>query len=151
VKPSLWFLTAAACGAAGKPTHGELTVAPLLVVGDLSRSLAFYENVLGAVRVIGSASYARLSLGRGELHLTTRSEPTPDKPGVTLAPPDPASPTVHGEVVLHVPDCRALYDQLVARGAKFLAPPAVPPWGHEVRAFLRDPDGHLVELSQYDE
>jgi hypothetical protein len=26
----------------------------------------------------------------------------------------------------------------------------VPPWGHEVRAFLRDPDGHLLELSQTD-
>jgi catechol 2,3-dioxygenase-like lactoylglutathione lyase family enzyme len=24
------------------------------------------------------------------------------------------------------------------------------PWGHEVRAFLRDPDGHLIELSQTD-
>lgn len=144
---ALWFVLAAACGAAERP-RPEISVAPLLVVSDLSRSLAFYEHVLGAARITSGDSYALLSLGRGELHLVTRSAPTPDRPGVTLAPPDPASPEVHGEVVLHVPDCRALHARLVARGATFLAPPTVPPWGHEVRAFLRDPDGHLIELSQ---
>src|SRR5213078_1601468 len=143
----LWLVLAASCGAPQQAVH-DVTVAPLLVVGDLSRSLAFYENVLGAARVVASESYAKLSLGGGELHLTTRSEPTPDKPGVTLAPPDPQSTMVHGEVVLHVRDCRAMYARLAARGAAFLAPPTVPPWGHEVRAFLRDPDGHLLELSQ---
>jgi catechol 2,3-dioxygenase-like lactoylglutathione lyase family enzyme len=147
----LWLVLAASCGAAEKPTNGDPTIAPLLVVGDLPRSLAFYEGVLGAVRVTAGASYAKLALGRGELHLATRSEPTPDKPGVTLAPPDPQSAMVHGEVVVHVRDCRAMYARLAAKGAVFLAPPTVPPWGREVRAFLRDPDGHLIELSQTDE
>jgi len=126
------------------------TVAPLLVVADLARSLAFYEHVLGAARVTAGDSYAKLALGSGELHLATRSEPTPDKPGVTLVPPAAGAAEVHGEVVLHVRDCRASYAAFVARGATFLAPPSVPPWGHEVRAFLRDPDGHLIELSQSD-
>jgi catechol 2,3-dioxygenase-like lactoylglutathione lyase family enzyme len=148
---NIWILLAASCATSAKPTHSEMTVAPLLAVGDLSRSLAFYENVVGATRIMVGDSYARLSLGRGELHLATRSDPTPDKPGVILAPPDPAATTVHGEVVVHVRDCRAMYAQLVAKGAAFLAPPTVPPWGHEVRAFLRDPDGHLIELSQTDE
>src|SRR5215468_1913413 len=144
----LGLLLVASCAAPGVPAATEPTVAPLLVVGDLARSLAFYEGVLGAVRVIAGDSYARLSLGRGELHITTRSEPTPDKPGVTLAPPDPEAAAVPGEIVISVRDCRAMYTRLVARGAVFLAPPTVPPWGHEVRAFLRDPDGHLIELSQ---
>lgn len=126
-------------------------VGPLLVVGDLARSLAFYEGVLGAVRIFANDSYAKLTLGRGELHITTRSEPTPDKPGVTLAPPDPQAAAVPGEIVISVRDCREMYARLVTRGAAFLAPPTVPPWGHEVRAFLRDPDGHLIELSQTDE
>jgi catechol 2,3-dioxygenase-like lactoylglutathione lyase family enzyme len=137
--------------AANRPADDRPTVSPLLVVGDLARSLAFYERVVGATRVIAGESYAKLALGRGELHLVTRSEPTPDKPGVTLGPPDPDAATVHGEVVLHVRDCRAIYARMVASGARFLAPPTVPPWGHEVRAFLRDPDGHLIELSQTDE
>jgi catechol 2,3-dioxygenase-like lactoylglutathione lyase family enzyme len=44
-----------------------------------------------------------------------------------------------------------MYARLAAKGAAFLALPTVPPWGPEVRAFLRDPDGHLIELSQVDE
>lgn len=139
---------AACTGHSPPPATPELSVAPLLVVADLPRSLAFYEHVVGATRVEAGDSYAKLALGSGVLHLATRSEPTPDKPGVTLAPPDAASPEVHGEVVLHVRDCRARFAQMTARGATFLAPPTVPPWGHEVRAFLRDPDGHLIELSE---
>ena len=140
----------AAC-TAGRPVHPEPAVAPLLVVSDLARSLRFYIDVVGAAPVTTGESYARLSLGAGMLHLVTRSEPTPDKPGVTLAPPDPTAAVVHGEIVVEVPDCRAMYSRLAAKGAAFLAPPTVPPWGHEVRAFLRDPDGHLIELSQVDE
>lgn len=44
-----------------------------------------------------------------------------------------------------------MYARLAAKGTAFLAPPTVRPWGNEVRAFLRDPDGHLIELSQIDE
>ena len=146
-----WLCIVASCAGAEKPINQEPTVAPLLVVGDLSRSLAFYEGVLGAVRITAGESYAKLALGRGELHLATFSQPTPDKPGVTLAPPDSKAGEVHSEVVVHVRDCRAMYARLVAKGAAFLGPPTVPPWGHEVRAFLRDPDGHLIELSQTDE
>ncbi|HMG19944.1 MAG TPA: VOC family protein, partial [Kofleriaceae bacterium] len=83
-----WLCIVASCAGAEKPINQEPTVAPLLVVGDLSRSLAFYEGVLGAVRITAGESYAKLALGRGELHLATFSQPTPDKPGVTLAPPD---------------------------------------------------------------
>lgn len=141
---------AAGCAAAPNRarTDPELAIAPLIVVGDLGRSLAFYEHVIGASRVVAGESYARLALGAGELHLATHSEPTPDKPGVTLAAPDPASATVHGEIVLSVRDCRAIYARLVARGARFLSPPTTPPWGHELRVFLRDPDGHLIEISE---
>jgi len=35
---------------------------------------------------------------------------------------------------------------LCSRGAEFLTPPI--DWGYEIRAFLRDPDGHLIELTQ---
>jgi len=45
-----------------------------------------------------------------------------------------------------VADCRAVYTQLVERGAEFLAPPVEYPW--EIRAFFRDPDGHLFEISE---
>ena len=49
-------------------------------------------------------------------------------------------------MTLRVADCRAAYDAPRSRGATFLTPPH--DWDGEIRRFLRDPDGHLVELSQ---
>jgi catechol 2,3-dioxygenase-like lactoylglutathione lyase family enzyme len=44
-----------------------------------------------------------------------------------------------------VPDCRAACETLRG-GAEFLTPPVDHGW--EVRCFFRDPDGHLLELSE---
>lgn len=44
------------------------------------------------------------------------------------------------------PDGRAADSTLQSRGAVFLTPPFESPW--EVRCFFRDPDGHLLELSE---
>ena len=41
---------------------------------------------------------------------------------------------------------QAAYDTLKVRGATFLTPPF--DWGAEVRCFFRDPDGHLLEISE---
>jgi catechol 2,3-dioxygenase-like lactoylglutathione lyase family enzyme len=47
---------------------------------------------------------------------------------------------------IRVPDCRVAYQTLKSRGAEFLTPPVDN--GYEVRAFFRDPDGHLFEISE---
>jgi hypothetical protein len=79
------------------------------------------------------------------LLLVTGGGPTADKPQVAFgAPSDPG--TVSHEMIVSVPDCRAAYEALLARGADFLTPPVEYDW--EVRCFLRDPDGHLIELSE---
>lgn len=44
--------------------------------------------------------------------------------------------------------CHAAYRVLKEPGAVFLTPRVDYLW--EIRAFLRDPDGHLIELSQGD-
>jgi len=49
-------------------------------------------------------------------------------------------------MTLRVADCHAAYEALRSRGATFLTPPY--DWGAEIRCFLRDPDGHLVEISE---
>jgi catechol 2,3-dioxygenase-like lactoylglutathione lyase family enzyme len=49
-------------------------------------------------------------------------------------------------MTIRVPDCRAAYATLLGRGAEFLTPPVDYEW--EVRCFFRDPDGHLLELSE---
>jgi len=49
-------------------------------------------------------------------------------------------------MTIRVPDCKAAYETLTFRGARFLTPPVASEW--EVRAFFRDPDGHLIEISE---
>jgi catechol 2,3-dioxygenase-like lactoylglutathione lyase family enzyme len=75
----------------------------------------------------------------------TGGGPTPDKPTVTFAPP-PDPERVSHSMTIRVPDCRAAYEALRARGAVFLTPPVESAW--EVRCFFRDPDGHLLEISE---
>jgi len=60
------------------------------------------------------------------------------------APADPDQ--VRHAITIRVADCHASYRALLARGAAFLTPPH--DWGAEIRCFLRDPDGHLLELNQ---
>jgi catechol 2,3-dioxygenase-like lactoylglutathione lyase family enzyme len=127
------------------PTTG-VELKYLLVASDYSRSLAFYRDVLGAsvVREI-SDTLCLLSFGGSEIMLTVGGEPTKDKPTVTFASPTNVD-KVTSELVIRVPDCLAAYEVLRSRGAEFLTPPV--DWGYEVRAFFRDPDGHLLEISQ---
>jgi catechol 2,3-dioxygenase-like lactoylglutathione lyase family enzyme len=127
------------------PTDG-VEVTQLLVISDLERSVHFYRDVLGAElsRTYGGTS-AVLRFQGVWLLLVTGGDPTPDKPTVTFAPPAEPDVVSH-ELTLRVPDCRAAYDTLVTRGAQFLTPPVEYDW--EIRAFFRDPDGHLLEISQ---
>lgn len=53
---------------------------------------------------------------------------------------------VSHELTIRVPDCRAAHRVLVSRGASFLASPVESAF--EIRAFFRDPDGHLLEISE---
>jgi len=64
---------------------------------------------------------------------------------VTLVPPsdqDHASSFLN----IRVADIAAVYKQWSARGARFLTPPINR--GREIRCYMRDPDGHLIEVGQ---
>jgi catechol 2,3-dioxygenase-like lactoylglutathione lyase family enzyme len=127
------------------PASGvELT--HILVVSDMDRARDFYRDVLGAsvYREYGGTSCV-LQFAGAWLLLVTGGGPTEDKPGVAFEPPrDPRS--VGHSMTMRVPDCKAAYDTLVSRGAEFLTPPH--DWGGEIRCFFRDPDGHLLEISE---
>ena len=118
----------------------------LLVVADIQRSLAFYVDVLGAslFREYGGTS-AVLEFQGTWLLLVTGGPPTEGKPTVTFGPPADPDHVDH-QLTLRVPDCRAAYEVLRSRGATFLTPPV--DRGGEVRCFFRDPDGHLLEISE---
>jgi catechol 2,3-dioxygenase-like lactoylglutathione lyase family enzyme len=71
--------------------------------------------------------------------------PTDDKPSVILEAPrdrDRAGSLLN----IRVADIERIYAEWSARGAEFLTPPV--DHGHEIRCFLRDPDGHLIEVGQ---
>jgi catechol 2,3-dioxygenase-like lactoylglutathione lyase family enzyme len=118
----------------------------LLVVNDVGRSVEFYRDVLGAevYRDYGGTSVVLRFLGTWLL-LVTGGGPTADKPDVTFVPPPDPGRVAH-EMTIRVSDCRAAYETLRSRGAVFLTPPMA--YEQEVRGFFRDPDGHLLEISE---
>ena len=131
--------------AAEFPVSGvELTL--LLVVEDIARSRAFYTDVVGAklFREYGGTS-AVLEFQGNWLLLVTGGGPTQDKPTITFRPPADPDQVSH-QLTMRVPDCHAAYVVLKSRGAEFLTPPV--DRGGEIRCFFRDPDGHLLEISE---
>ena len=118
----------------------------ILVVADLGLARAFYEDVLGARvhREYGGTSCV-LRFADAWLLLVTGGGPTEDKPTVVFEPPRDPDSVAHA-MTIRVPDCRDAYQTLRQRGARFLTPPK--DWGAEVRCFFRDPDGHLLEISE---
>jgi catechol 2,3-dioxygenase-like lactoylglutathione lyase family enzyme len=129
-----------------EPFPADVEWSTLLVVEDLDRARAFYRDALGASleREYGGSSLV-LKLGRAWLLVVTGGGETEDKPDTEFAPPaDPAR--IDHEVVIKVDDCLATYEVLKSRGVAFLTPPVEYEW--EIRAFFRDPDGHLFEISE---
>lgn len=127
------------------PTNGT-ALTHILVVSDLARSRDFWRDVVGATvyREYGGTSCV-LQLAAAWLLLVTGGGPTADKPDVTFEPPADRMRVSHA-MTFRVQDCRAVYDLLASRGARFLTPPH--DWGGEVRCFFRYPDGHLLEISE---
>ena len=118
----------------------------ILVVNDLERAKHFYENVLGASLYgeYGGTSIV-FDFNGAWLLVVTGGEPTKDKPDVEFVAPDDPTRVSHS-MTIRVPDCQAAYEVLKERGVEFLTPPVN--WRYEIRAFFRDPDGHLFEISQ---
>ena len=124
----------------------EVELTTILVVSDVDRSRDFWRDVVGAevYREYGGTSCV-LRLAGTWILLVTGGGPTEDNPALTFAVADDPGRIDHA-FTMRVNDCQAAYDALRARGAEFLTPPVSTPW--ETRAFFRDPDGHLLEISE---
>jgi catechol 2,3-dioxygenase-like lactoylglutathione lyase family enzyme len=117
----------------------------LLVVADTDVSRDWYVDLLDASVYGQYGASVVLELLGNWLLLVEGGGPTPDKPTVTFAPPaDPGR--VSTQLIFRVEDCREVYELLSGRGATFLTEPV--DHDGEIRAFFRDPDGHLFEISQ---
>jgi catechol 2,3-dioxygenase-like lactoylglutathione lyase family enzyme len=117
----------------------------MLIVADIDRSVRFYRDVLGAA-VLREQPPAMLAFHNGWLIINVGGGPTPDKPTITVAPPDDPD-RVSSFLNIRVADIDAIHKQWSQRGAQFLTAP-LDNHGAERRCYLRDPDGYLIEVGQ---
>ena len=126
------------------PTEG-IALTHLIVSRDVERSRRFYTEVLGGEAVLEGSEFSIVALANAWVTISVGGGPTDDKPTVTLVPPsdpDHASSFLN----IRVADIHAVYKEWSVRGAKFLTPPI--DRGSEIRCYMRDPDGHLIEVGQ---
>ena len=125
------------------PTEG-LILTHFLTVRDVARSRRFYADVFGG-EVVLEENPAIVKISNGWIIMNPGGGPTPDKPDVFLAPPEPGD-TVSSFLNVRVADIAAFYDEARAKGAQFLTEPL--DRKAELRCYLRDPDGYLIEVGQ---
>jgi lactoylglutathione lyase len=125
------------------PEEG-LVLTHFLVVSDQDRSREFYRSLFEA-RVVLERDPVIMKVANSWLILNEGGRPTDDKPTVTLTtPPDPDLASAFLNV--RVADIHKVYEEWAAKGAEFLTEPK--DHGSEIRAYVRDPDGHLIEVGQ---
>ncbi|MDJ1138471.1 VOC family protein [Streptomyces iconiensis] len=125
------------------PDEG-LLLTHFITVADVPRARAFYTEVLGGETVL-EENPCMVKLANGWVIMNPGGGPTPDKPGITLQPPaDPNTATSF--LNLRVADIHACYEEWSAKGATFVTPPI--DRKAELRCYLRDPDGYLIEVGQ---
>jgi len=125
------------------PTAG-FVLTHFLVVADQDRSREFYRSLFDG-QVLVERDPVIMKVANSWLILNVGGGPTDDKPTVTLTtPPDPNRTSAFLNV--RVADIARVYQEWSAKGAEFLAEPK--DHGREIRAYIRDPDGHLIEVGQ---
>lgn len=126
------------------PPKTGFVVTHFLTVADIGRSADFYTRVLGG-KTVRHGEPTIVELANSWIVLNVGGGPTEDKPSVTLRPP--TDPNIASNFMnIRVADIQACYALWRERGAQFLTEPQ--DRGAELRCYMRDPDGYLIELGQ---
>ena len=128
------------------PSTG-FTVTHFLVSADLKKSLDFYSRILGG-KVIMDGEDGKpnvVQLANTWVIINVGGGPTDDKPAVYLAPPKDGE-AVSSFMNIRVANIAECYGRWKGLGAEFLTEPKV--HESETRCYMRDPDGHLIEVGQ---
>jgi catechol 2,3-dioxygenase-like lactoylglutathione lyase family enzyme len=146
------FLAGADGGAADAPVELPAVPTPqlgytLLYVADVHRSVEFYERAFALTRKLldEDGGFATMDTGATQLGFVSVEQARTHLPAGfrTNVPQElPAG----FEVALTTSDVAAAYRRAVAAGAVEVTPPTQTPWGQTI-AYVRDPDGILVELA----
>ncbi|CAM3073475.1 VOC family protein [Tsukamurella hominis] len=102
-------------------------------VSELDAALAFYEGLVGLRRTAAAGELAWLATADGVEIMLHERPATPSDTAVALG--------------FAVADLDGTVATWSARGGAVVDPPEERPWGERM-AVVRDPDGHLVCLSQ---
>jgi len=125
------------------PSEG-FVITHFLVSADVAASRDFYSDVLGGETVMDGGPTI-VKLANTWIIINEGGGPTEDKPDVVLdVPADPNRTSAF--LNIRVADIQQVYDDWSAKGATFLTPPI--DRGAEIRCYMRDPDGHLIEVGQ---
>ena len=126
------------------PPPEGIVLTRFIVSDDVERSRRFYTEVLGG-RLVRSGEPTYVALSNSWIIINVGGGPTDDKPTVTLAtPPDPDR--VSSFLNIRVRDIASVYAEWSARGAQFITSPKH--HQYEIRCYIRDPDGYLIEVGQ---
>jgi catechol 2,3-dioxygenase-like lactoylglutathione lyase family enzyme len=121
-----------------------------LVVSDLERSRRFYAEALGLEEVPRPPNFtfagAWFSAGEDQIHLLLESDTT-GRAG-TGDPGPSASVGLANHLALEVDDISSALARLEENGVPLIGGP-MPRGDGYVQVFMRDPDGHVVELFQW--
>ena len=125
------------------PEQG-LVLTLFLTVRDVARSREFYAGVFGG-RVVQEENPAIVRVANTWIIMNPGGGPTPDKPGITLTAPEPGDP-ISSFLNVRVADIAAFYADARSKGAEFLTEPL--DRKAEIRCYVRDPDGYIIEIGQ---
>jgi catechol 2,3-dioxygenase-like lactoylglutathione lyase family enzyme len=125
------------------PDEGFL-MTQFITVRSVARSRAFYSGVLGG-QVVLEENPCMIKLSNSWLIMNPGGGPTPDKPNISVINYE-AGDTVSSFMNLRVADIHGCYELWRSRGAEFVTPPI--DRGAEIRCYMRDPDGYLIEVGQ---
>jgi catechol 2,3-dioxygenase-like lactoylglutathione lyase family enzyme len=125
------------------PSEGIL-LTHFIVSADVPRSAAFYSDVLGG-EIVLEGEPTMVKLANSWVIINVGGGPTEDKPEVVLDVPDDPN-RVSAFLNIRVADIQACYEDWRSKGAEFLTPPQQR--ATEIRCYMRDPDGHLIEVGQ---
>ena len=125
------------------PKEG-FVITHFLVVSNQDRSRDFYKALLSG-QVLIERDPVIMKVANTWLIMNVGGGPTDDKPTVTLTTPsDPDRTSAFLNV--RVADIEKAYREWSAQGVQFLTEPK--DHEREIRAYIRDPDGHLIEVGQ---
>jgi catechol 2,3-dioxygenase-like lactoylglutathione lyase family enzyme len=125
------------------PSEG-IVLTHFIVSTNVPRSAAFYSGVLGG-EIVMEGEPTIVQLANSWVIINLGGGPTEDKPEVVLeAPTDPNR--VSAFLNIRVADIQRCYEEWSGKGAEFLTPPQQRE--REIRCYMRDPDGHLIEVGQ---